>query len=506
MLTDQSPSHASPDLAPSGVAGLDEVLSGGFPANRFYLVEGNPGTGKTTLALQFLLEGARRGERGLYVTLSETREELRAVAASHNWSLDEIAIHELVPTEASLSRDEQYTVFHPSEVELADTTDAVLQQVERINPTRVVFDSLSEMRLLARDALRYRRQVLGLKQFFTGRHCTALLLDDRTSQDHDLQLQSIAHGVLLLEHSTLDYGGERRRLRVVKLRGVNYRGGYHDFRILTGGIQVFPRLVASEHREPFTAGTVVSGLPELDALLGGGLGHGTSALLIGPAGAGKSALATQYCVAAAERGESAAIYIFEESRETFLERSEGLGLPLRELIEAGRVSLQQVNPAELSPGEFDAAVRRGVEQAGARIVVIDSLNGYLNAMLDARFLVLQLHELLSYLDRRGVLTLMTVAQHGMVSDRMVSPVDVSYLADSVVLLRYFEAAGEIRQAISVVKKRTGGHERTIRELRLGPGIRVGPPLTEFQGVLSGMPTYVGTPASLRRQADDRPER
>ena len=476
----------------TGSRGLDQVLDGGFPANRLYLVEGDPGTGKTTLGLQFLLEGAARGEAVLYVTLSETKEELTAVAASHGWSLDDISIHELVPPEDSLRSEEQYTIFHPSEVELGDTTKTIIEEVERIEPRRVVFDSLSEMRLLARDPLRYRRQILALKQYFAGRQCTVLLLDDRTSTEADLQVQSIAHGVVALEQLALDYGAERRRLRVTKLRGSRFRGGFHDFTIKTGGVEVYPRLVAADHRQEFKAGEVSSGVAQLDALLGGGLDRGTSTLIMGPAGSGKSSLAAQFVAASAERGERAAAFIFDEGITTYLKRADGLCCGLRAEVEAGRVTVQQVDPAELSPGEFAHNVRETVERDGATLVVIDSLNGYLQAMPDERFLTSQMHELLAYLNQRGVVTIVVMAQHGFMGTGMNTPVDVSYLADSVVLLRYFEAAGAIRRAVSVVKKRTGSHEDTIRELRLATGgILVGKPLSEFHGVLTGVPSYVG---------------
>lgn len=471
----------------TGSAGLDQILEGGFPANRLYLLEGDPGTGKTTLALQFLLEGARRKEPVLYVTLSETKEELTAVARSHGWSLEGVNLHELVPPEESLKTESQYTIFHPSEVELGETTRAVIEEVERIQPRRVVFDSLSEMRLLARDPLRYRRQILALKQFFAGRKSTVLLLDDRTSADADLQVQSIAHGVLMLEQLELDYGAERRRLRVSKLRGSRFLGGFHDFTIRTGGVEVFPRLVAAGRGSEFKPEAVASGVAELDALLGGGLDRGTATLVLGPAGSGKSSLATHFAAAAAARGERAAAFIFDEGVNTYLHRAAGLGIDLRAEVEAGHLTVQQVDPAELSPGEFAHAVCEAVERS-ARLVVIDSLNGYLQAMPDERFLTAQMHELLTFLNQKGVVTLLVMAQHGFLGS-MSSPVDVSYLADTVVLLRYFEAAGAIRRAISVVKKRTGRHEDTIREMRLSAsrGVEVGEPLTAFRGVLTGVP-------------------
>jgi circadian clock protein KaiC len=476
----------------TGSAGLDSILEGGFPANRLYLVEGDPGTGKTTLALKFLLEGARRGEPVLYVTLSETKEELTAVARSHGWSLEGVTLHELVPPEESLKAEAQYTIFHPSEVELGETTRLVIEEVERIQPRRVVFDSLSEMRLLARDPLRYRRQILALKQFFSGRKSTVLLLDDRTSAAADLQVQSIAHGVLMLEQMELDYGAERRRLRVSKLRGSRFRGGFHDFTIKTGGIEVYPRLVAADHRQDFKTDAVTSGVAEFDALLGGGLDRGTATLIMGPAGSGKSSLAAHFAAEAAGRGEAAASFIFDEGVNTYLNRAAGLGLDLRAHVEAGLLKVQQVDPAELSPGEFAHAVCDAVTSGGARVVIIDSLNGYLQAMPDERFLTAQMHELLMYLNQQGVVTLLVMAQHGFMGAMMNSPVDVSYLADAVVLLRYFEAAGAIRRAISVVKKRTGPHEDTIRELRLSAsrGVEVGEPLTAFRGVLTGVPVLI----------------
>jgi circadian clock protein KaiC len=488
----------------TGNEGLDTVLHGGFPADRLYLVEGDPGTGKTTLALKFLLEGAGQGEAVLYVTLSETKEELTAVAKSHGWSLDSVNIYELIPAEESLKADTQYTIFHPSEVELGDTTRAIIEEVERIKPRRIVFDSLSEMRLLARDPLRYRRQILALKQFFAGRQCTVLLLDDRTSTNADLQVQSIAHGVLMLEQLALEYGAERRRLRVIKLRGSRYRGGYHDFVIKTGGIDVYPRLVAAEHRQDFKHESVSCDVAALDALLGGGLDRGTSTLIMGPAGSGKSSIAAQFASAAARRGELAAAFIFDEGINIHLARSAGLGNDLRGEVEAGRIKVQQVDPAELSPGEFAYYVRRSVERDGARLVIIDSLNGYLQAMPDERHLTIQMHELLTYLNQQGVVTMVVMAQHGLVGNRMASPVDVSYLADTVMLLRYFEAAGAVRRAISVVKKRSGYHEDTIRELRLSSrGIEVGAPLSDFHGVLTGVPTYTGKRRFASEEDDER---
>jgi circadian clock protein KaiC len=490
--------------ASTGIEGLDYILGGGFPINRMYLLEGDPGAGKTTMALQFLLAGARNGEPGVYATLSETEEELRDVAASHGWSLDGITICELQTAEESLKADSQYTLFHPSEVELSETTKAVLDTVERVKPRRVVFDSLSEMRLLARDSLRYRRQILALKHYFNGQNCTVLLLDYTGATTGDFQLQSLTHGVISFEQLAPGYGGQRRRLRVQKVRGVPFRDGYHDYRITTGGLAVFPRLVAGAHPHGFTPGTMASGLPELDTMLGGSLDRGTSAMLLGPAGVGKSTLASQYVTAAAERGDHASIYTFDESVENWIARAERLGLPLRRHVEAGRVVIRQVDPAELSPGELAFDVRRAVED-GTRVVVLDSLNGYRHAMPEERFLLLHLHELLSYLNQQGVLTLLVMAQAGLVGETLESPVDLSYLTDTVILLRFFEAFGEVRKAISLVKRRTGAHENTVRELRVGAGgVRVGQEIKDFQGVLSGRLQYSGAAEPLLRNG--RPQK
>ncbi|HEY0142212.1 MAG TPA: ATPase domain-containing protein [Thermoanaerobaculia bacterium] len=475
------------DLSPTGVPGLDDILAGGLTRNRVYLVMGDPGVGKTTLGLHFLREGVRLGERVLYITLSETREEIEAVAESHGWSLDDVEIFEYAAG-TRLDDDEESTLFHPAEVELGEATRTMLAQVERVQPQRVVIDSLSEVRLLAQSALRYRRQILGLKHYFSGRNCTVLLLDDRNGASGDMQLLTLAHGVVHLEQLAPMYGAERRRLRVSKLRGVKYRGGYHDFTIRTGGIAVFPRLIAAEHRHDMTLECVPSGVPAVDSLLGGGIDRGTSTLILGPAGSGKSALATQYAIAAAERGENAAIFIFDESRSTMIARGDGIGMNLRQHVDSGRITIQQIDPAEIPPGEFVQLVRDQVEERQIKVLIIDSLNGYMNAMPEERFLTIQMHELLSYLGKHGVATLLVVAQHGLLGDRMMSPVDVSYLADCVILLRYFELAGEIRKAVSVVKKRSGAHERAIRPLAISQeGLVVGPPLTEFHGILSGTP-------------------
>ena len=475
----------------TGSAGLDDVLGGGLDPNRVYLYEGKPGTGKTTIALQFLLEGARQNEPVLYITLSETRKELRLVAKRHGWSTDKLNVFELVPPEVTLDPAKELTVFHPAEVELSETTRLIFDEVRRLKPRRVVIDSLSELRLLAQSPLRYRRQVLALKHFFSELECTVVLLDDLTSQQTDLQLHSIAHGVVLLEQQTLEYGAERRRVRIVKMRGIAFRGGYHDFTIETGGLKIHPRLIAAEHHKEFPAEFISSGNGELDKMLGGGLERGTNALFIGSAGVGKSSLGLSYAIAAAQRGERAVIFAFDENRGTILARATSMGLPLQEFIDAGLLRIQQIDPAEMSPGEFAALVRHSVEEDAARVIVIDSLNGYLNAMPDERFLILQMHELLSYLAQVGVLTILILAQHGLVGP-MDTPVDLSYLSDAVLMLRYFEFGGVVRRALSVVKKRSGNHEHSIREFRLGAKrLKVGPPLRRFNGVFTGTPQYVG---------------
>ena len=485
------PKHAT------GIEGLDNILSGGLTSNRLYLVEGVPGSGKTTLALQFLLEGAARGERTLYVTLSESSEELQAVAQSHAWSLDKINIRELTPSDEALRPDDQYTMFHPSEVELGETTRAVLEEVQRIDPRRVVFDSLSELRLLAGNPLRYRRQILALKQFFSGRKCTVMLLDDMTSTDHDLQVQSIAHGVISLEQLNPDYGAERRRLRVVKYRGVHFRGGYHDYLIQRGGIRVFPRLVASETRTEKGKERLESGIAELDNLLGGGIERGTSTLITGAAGTGKSSITAQFVHTAATRGEKSLMVIFDESENTLLTRTGELGIGLRPYVESGHVTIVQVDPAELSPGEMVYRIRNAVESQDVSMVVIDSLNGYLNSMPGEEYLILHLHELLTYLGQKSVASLLVSAHHGLIGSNMSAPIDVSYLADAVMLMRYFEANGEVRQALSVVKKRGGAHERSIREFTMADGrLQVGSPLRQFRGVLTGVPIFEGGEAGL----------
>ena len=484
------------ERASTGITGLDQLLHGGLPAHRLHLIEGDPGTGKTTLALQFLLRGRTLGEKVLYVTLSETSGELRGVAASHEWALDGVEILELSPP---VGAGDQYTLYHPAEIELAEMVKRIFEATDRIGPSRIVLDSLSEMRLLARDPLRYRRQILAIKEFFAGRACTVLILDDLTSAENDLQLQSIAHSVIRLEQMAYEYGRSRRRLRVVKVRGVPGIEGYHDFRIKRGGIAVYPQLVPAVGRE-FSREPIASGIDEIDALLGGGVVPGTCTLFIGPAGVGKSSFACQYVAANAPR-IPCAIYLFDERRGTLLQRTDSLGMGLRTQLDTGRLSIDQVEPGELSPGEFAHRICRRVDEDGVRIVLVDSLNGYLHAIPTGHSPLVRMHELIAYLNERGVATLLVSAQHGIMGANMPSPVDVSYLADAVVLFRFFEAGGAIRKAISVVKKRTGAHETAIRELVVGPGrIRVGEPLREFHGIMTGVPQYHGGTGPL---LDDR---
>lgn len=477
----------------TGIGPLDDILNGGLIPQRLYLIDGNPGSGKTTLALQFLLEGAREGERCLYVSLSETREELEAGARSHGWSLEAIDIVELIPDQQhELDGDGSVTMIQPSDVELSDTVRKIVAAIERASPTRVVLDSLSEMRLLAQSSLRYRRQILALKQLFAGRRCTVLMLDDRTAEGPDLQLHSIAHGVIALHVATPVYGRARRQLQVLKLRGSDFSSGCHDFSIRRGGLAVFPRLVAADHGAQFPQSLIKSGVASLDALLGGGIERGTSTLLVGPPGSGKSTLALQYACAATERGDHAAAFVFDETVTALLARSRGISLPIREGAGPGEISLRQIDPVEISPGEFAAVVRKCVEQDGARVVIIDSLNGYLNAMFQDNFLIAQLHELLSYLANQGVTTFMVVAQSGMFGSAMNSPVDASYLADSIVMLRYFEHGGRVRKALSVMKKRTGEHEGSIRELWFDQeGVHLSEPLLGLRGILTGVPVELG---------------
>ena len=461
------------------------------------MIEGDPGAGKTTLALQFLREGVRLGERVLYVTLSETAEELHEVAESHGWSLDGIDLLELDALAERLQEEANYTVYHPADVELGETTRRVRAEVERLNPSRVALDSVSELKILSQTSARYRREILGLKQFFAGKQCTVLVLDDRTMSDGEQQLQSIAHGVIRMKRETREYGDTRRQLHIVKMRGVRFRDGMHDFLIRTGGIELYPRLRVPESVNSSHEETITSGVRGIDDLLGGGLDRGTSTLVMGPAGCGKTTLCSEYMMAALNRGEAVSAFLFEESCEGFLQRARGMGMDFEPHLAAGLLDLRLIDPAELSPGEFASRVSESVERRRARIIVIDSLNGFLNAMPSEKFLLIQMHELLMYLGKQGVVTLLVMAQHGLMGSAMTSPVDVSFLADTVILLRYFEAMGEVRQAISVVKKRRSGHERTIRELRLGSsGVSIGEPLRDFHGVLTGVPTYRGPDASL----------
>lgn len=487
-------------ICSSGVSGLDHVLNGGLTTERLYLIEGTPGTGKTTLGLQFLLEGAANDEKVLYITLSETVSELTAVAESHGWDLGPVSLFELVPESGFLEESEQ-TMFHPSEVELGETVHGVMDRVRKLAPQRVVLDSLSELRLLAQNPLRYRRQILALKQFFATVNCTVLVLDDKSADPGDMQLHSIAHGVIHLEQRISEFGSERRRLHIVKLRGTRYRGGYHDFDILLGGLTVYPRLIASEHHTAFSPEVVSTGSKELDALLGGGLVPGTATLLTGPAGVGKTTTAVQCMVAALKRGERAAYFLFDERLPTLLTRSAVLGLDLQPYIDNGDLMIRQVDPSEMSPGEFTIAVRDEVERRGAKLVLIDSLNAYLQAMPDEQFLLLQMHELLSYLSQQGVVALMILGYHGLVGDG--ADIDLSYLADAVIQLRFFEASGQVRQAIAVVKTRTTNHERTIREFQISSGgLAIGGPLKDFQGVLSGQPMFSGSAQALMHSAAD----
>lgn len=474
----------------TGISGIDNILNGGLARDRLYLVEGEPGTGKTTMALQFLLEGAKCGETVLYITLSETLPEIKGIAASHGWSLDGICIHEVIPSESMLDPEQQYTIFHPSEVELSSTTQALIAVVEKLKPTRVVLDSLSELQLLAVNPLRYRRQVLAFKQFFSRRACTVMFLDDRTAGEKDLEVRSIAHGVISLEETLSNYGATRRHVRVIKYRGMAFREGLHDYTIKRGGLTAYPRLVASESRVMMKPGRFASGLAELDTLLGGGIEESTSTFVVGPPGAGKSSLAAQFVLSAVKQNHRAAMFVFEESVSNLLNRCDGLGMDLRSAFDSKQLTIQQVDPAELTPGEYADTVCRAADN-GAKVIVIDSLNGYLNAMPDEKFLTTHLHELLTYLGQRGVITVLVGVQQGILGPNMTSTANVSYLADNVIMLRYFEARGEVQQAISVFKKRGGRHERTIRQFSMSSkGIVVGPVLREFHGILTGIPTLL----------------
>jgi circadian clock protein KaiC len=483
-----------------GVPGLDDILLGGLRRNRLFLIEGNPGTGKTTLALQFLLEGTRNQEKGLCITLSETEEELKETATGHGWSLDKgIDIFELAPPESLLDKKQQQSLLYSSDLELGETTTRIFEALERSKPKRVVLDSLSEIRLLAQSSLRYRRQILALKHFFGQSNTTVLLLDDMTTETDDKTVHSVAHGVLRLEELAPDYGAERRRLRVMKYRGQPFRGGYHDFTIVTGGVQVFPRLVAAEYRAEKQSSVLSSGISEFDTLMGGGIESGSSTLILGPAGTGKSLIVLTMAAAAVKRGERAALFIFDEELGLLFTRTRSMGFGLKAMRDAGGLIIEQMDAAEVSPGEFAHKVRSCVEKDNIRTVVIDSLNGYQNAMPQEQFLVLHMHELLQYLNRQGATTFLTVAQHGMMGD-MKAPVDVTYLADTVIVLRYFEVRGEVRRAVSVVKKRTGPHENTLREFSIGgSGLKIGQPLDKFQGILRGVPQFVGAGPSGDQQ-------
>lgn len=488
--------HVLPRAA-TGVAGLDEVFDGGLARDRLHLLEGSPGTGKTTIALQFLLAGAQAGEVGIYVSLAETENELRDGAKSHGWAIgDNLVICELVPPESVLDPDHHQSLLYSSDLELGETVQRIFDAIERLKPMRVVIDSLSEIRLLAQSSLRYRRQILALKHYFARHKSTVILLDDLTTETTDRAVHSIAHSVIHLDQLAPIYGGERRRVRVVKCRGQTFRGGYHDFIIGKGGARVFPRLVAAEHRSGFAGKVVQSGIAELDLLLGGGIAAGSSTLILGPAGTGKSLLVLQYITAAVARGERAALFVFDEELGLLIARAKALGIDIEAMRDANKLFIEQMDAAELSPGEFVHRVRACVDRENIRTVAIDSLNGYQAAMPEEQFLILHLHELLQYLNRKGAATFLTVAQHGMIGD-MKQTIDVTYVADTVIMLRYFEALGRVRRAMSVVKKRTGAHEDTIREFRINnQGIALGQPLEDFQGVLRGVPTYVGSRGPL----------
>lgn len=476
----------------TGVPGLDQILGGGLPRNHLYLLQGKPGTGKTTIALQFLLEGARQGEKSLYVTFSETKAELETVARSHGWELNNISILELSAISQIVGNTTQTTMFHTSEIEMTKTISMLLDKIKEVNPQRIVFDSVSELRLLADNSLRYRRQMLAFKEFFIGRGSTVLFLDDLTTEDGDLHVQSIVHGVLLLEKFRAGYGVERRQFHISKLRGVHFRGGTHDYVIKKRGVHIFPRLASGEHKFKYDRSQVSTGVKELDQLLGGGFDRGTSNLLLGPAGTGKSTFAARFAISAADQGKKVSIYSFEESPANLISRADTLGLNLSSYLENGKITLRKIDPAELTPGQFTSLLREATTTAKSDVIIIDSLNGYIHAMPEQQFLMLQLHELLSYLGNQGVITLMILAQAGIMGGNMQTPLDLTYLADTVIVTRFFEAFGRIKKAISVLKKRTGYHEESLRELKIGQGgIIVGPILEHFSGIFTGVPKYIG---------------
>lgn len=482
------------NIASTGIEGLDACTKGGLPNRRVYLVEGDPGVGKTTLALQFLLAGAKMGETVLLISLAETPDELASVAESHDWDMKQINVFNVTPNHHS--PDDEYSILQPSEIELSETVQKIFTEVDRLKPTRVVLDSLSEIRLLSQNPLKYRRQILALKQHFINRNCTVLLLDDRTASNKDLTLQSMVHGVIELQKFSPAFGKARRKLQIVKLRGVDFQAGFHDFNIVKGGLDVYPRLVASEFHKPFEKERLSSGVQGLDDLVGGGIDRGTTTLFMGPAGTGKSSLCALFAIAAAERGEKSVLFTFDEGISTLLDRTSNLHMDFRPYIESGLIHVKQIDPAQMSPGEFMWHVKRAVETFGARTVIIDSLTGYLDAMPESQFLTIQMHEMLTYLNQQGIISVLTMAQHGFIASHMSTPADISYLADTVFLIRYYESEGAIKKAISVVKKRSGPHETTIREYSLGPSrINVGRPLKQFRGVLTGVPEYIGSSES-----------
>jgi circadian clock protein KaiC len=487
--------------ASTGIAGLDDVFGGGWARTRMHLLEGSPGTGKTTIALQFLLAGAKAGETGIYISLAETEQELRDGARSHGWEIDpSIEIFELVPPDSVLDPEQHQSLLYSSDLELGEAITRVFQSIDRVKPQRVVIDSLSEIRLLAQSALRYRRQILALKYYFAKHNSTVLMLDDLTGETNDRAVHSIAHSVTQLEQLAPIYGAERRRLRVAKCRGQRFRGGYHDFVISPGGVQVFPRLVAADQRKGFSGELLKSGLPELDKLVGQGLLTGSSTLVMGPAGTGKTLLVMQYLREAVRRGERAAMFVFDEELGLLFARAAQMGIDLFGMRDSGKLVIEQMDAAELSPGEFSHRVCNAVDRDDISVVAIDSLNGYQAAMPEEQFLILHIHELLQYLNRRGASTFLTLAQSGMVGEHK-TPVDMTYIADSVIMLRYFEALGRVRRALSVVKKRGGPHEDTIREFRIdATGIHVGEALQEFHGVLRGVPTFVGRSDTLMERS------